>query len=129
MTDGTALGQFSSPIGDYFIAIKHRNTIETWSAEPVTLGSGILYDFTTTSDNAYGSNEVKVENGVYAFYTGDLNIDGNIDLLDLNLLEYDINTFAFGYLNSDINGDGNVDLLDSPVIEDNVSNFIFSIHP
>ena len=129
MTDGSAVGQFSSPIDDYFIAIKHRSTIETWSAEPVTIGTSIPYDFSISRNNSYGNNVTEVENDIWAFYTGELNNDNNIDLIDLAFLETDISTFSFGYKNSDINGDGNVDLLDSPMIEDNVSNFIFSMHP
>ena len=65
----------------------------------------------------------------WAFYNGDINQDANIDLLDLNNIEYDINVFQFGYQASDVNGDGNVDLLDLPLIEDNINQFVFSIHP
>jgi hypothetical protein len=95
----------------------------------VTIGTSIPYDFSISRSNSYGNNVTEVENDIWAFYTGELNNDNNIDLIDLAFLETDISTFSFGYKNSDINGDGNVDLLDSPMIEDNVSNFIFSIHP
>ena len=70
-----------------------------------------------------------METGIWAFYSGELNFDENIDLLDQSLLEVDINNFASGYLATDLNGDGNVDLLDSPVIETNINGFIFSNHP
>ena len=65
----------------------------------------------------------------WAIYSGDLNNDENVDLLDGNLLENDISIFNFGYVLTDINGDGNVDLLDTPTLETNISNFIFSNHP
>ena len=46
-TDGTS----------YYLVIKHRNSIETWSATGVQFTSGNLtYDFTSTSDKAYGNN-------------------------------------------------------------------------
>jgi len=62
-------------------------------------------------------------------YSGDLNQDENIDLLDLGDIETDINNFQFGYFATDINGDGNVDLLDGPIVENNINGFIFSSHP
>jgi hypothetical protein len=72
---------------------------------------------------------VEVDPGVWAFYSGEINQDENIDLLDVALMEDDINNFQFGYFATDINGDGNVDLLDLPKPELNVNNFIFSAHP
>jgi hypothetical protein len=129
MTDGTVNCQFMSPSGTYYIVIRHRNTITTWSAAPVFIASGVYYDFSSDAANAYGYNMTEVEPNVWALLTGDLNDDENVDLLDLSLLENDIYLFNYGYLNSDINGDGNVDLLDPPIMESNVSNFVFSVHP
>lgn len=129
-TDGTASCTFPNATASYYVAIKHRNGLQTWSALPVQFGiPSISYDFTTTSSQAYGDNMFEVESGVWAFYSGDLNLDENIDLLDIPILEDGINNFYFGYYSSDLNGDGNVDLLDVPVIEDNINNFIFSYHP
>jgi hypothetical protein len=47
-TDGTAQITLPSTIngGDYYIVIKHRNTIETWSKNPVTFTSVTNFDFT-----------------------------------------------------------------------------------
>ncbi|HNF71750.1 MAG TPA: dockerin type I domain-containing protein, partial [Chitinophagaceae bacterium] len=67
--------------------------------------------------------------GVFVLYSGDLNKDENVDLLDQAFMEQDIDQFQSGYFATDINGDGNVDLLDSPVMELNVSEFIYSHHP
>jgi len=130
-TNGTATCNFSSASPDsYYVVIKHRNAIQTWSANPVTIGTSPLsYNFSTAANKAFGSNQVLVSSGKYALYSGDLNNDENIDLLDLLIAETDINNFQYGYLASDMNGDGNVDLLDSPVIESNTNNFIFSAHP
>ncbi len=49
--------------------------------------------------------------------------------MDMSILEIDASNFEYGYLNTDLNGDGNVDLLDVPFLEFNVANFIFSNHP
>ncbi len=47
-TDGHAVVQLpGSLIGSsYYIVIKHRNSIETWSANPVLMGSTSTFDFT-----------------------------------------------------------------------------------
>jgi len=127
-SDGTSVCTF--PItGNYYIAVKHRNAIETWSANPITISSTTNYDFTNASTKAYGSNQIEVESGIWAFYSGDINTDENIDLVDLANLDVDISNFLFGYTNSDINGDGNVDILDASFIESNTNGFIFSAHP
>ncbi len=130
-TDGSAKCDFPfSFIGSYYLAVKHRNTIETWSAYPLFRGNcPLLYDFSLSPAQAYGNNMKEVENGVWAFYTGDINQDENIDLLDLSILENDINLFQYGYYATDLNGDGNTDLLDSPLVEANINEFVFAVHP
>jgi hypothetical protein len=116
--------------GSYYVVVKHRNHIETWSANPISFnGTFAAHDFTFAATQAYGSNLTQVEPGVFAIYSGDVNQDENIDLLDLGIVEADIVNFNFGYLTTDINGDGNVDLLDAPTVENNINNFIFSAHP
>lgn len=130
-TDGSAKVDFPfTYIGSYYLAVKHRNTLQTWTAYPIFRGECPLeYDFTVNSSSAYGSNQVEVEPNRWAFYTGDINQDENIDLLDISFLENDINAFQFGYFSTDLNGDGNVDLLDGPLLEGNVNGFIYSVHP
>lgn len=113
----------------YYIVVKHRNTIETWSAQPVSLSIITPYDFTTASSQAYGNNMKEIEPGIWAFYTGDINQDSFIDNSDYSLWETDANNFASGYYSSDLNGDGNVDNGDYTFWEENANNFIYSIHP
>ncbi|HOZ51081.1 MAG TPA: thrombospondin type 3 repeat-containing protein, partial [Chitinophagaceae bacterium] len=128
-TDGSAIAGFQNLASDYYIALKHRNGLYTWSTTPVVMTENTYYDFTTAATKAYGSNQIEVESGVWAIYSGEINQDENIDLLDLGIAEADINNFEFGYFATDINGDGNVDLLDAAPVETNVNNFVFSIHP
>jgi hypothetical protein len=48
------------PKGDYFIVIKHRNHLSVMSANAVALsGTANLYDFTTGSEQFYGTNGAK----------------------------------------------------------------------
>ncbi len=129
-TNGLVTYSGSAAIGQsYYIVIKHRNTTETWSSNAVLLTENTFYDFSTAANKAYGDNQTEVEPGIWALYTGDINQDENVDLLDLSNLENDITNFQFGYFATDINGDGNVDLLDSPLLEENINGFIFSMHP
>lgn len=129
-TDGTVSFNGTTSGGQAcYIVLKHRNSVETWSALPVMLLEDTFYDFSTNDYKAFGSNQAEVMTGVWALFAGDINGDENVDLLDLNIAEADINLFVYGYYNTDINGDGNVDLLDSPLLEDNINNFVFSYHP
>ena len=129
-TNGTANFSGNANLGELnYIVIKHRNTIESWSANPVLINENTYYDFSVGSNQVFGSNQSEVENGVWALYTGDINQDENIDLLDLGIVDGDINNFTFGFFATDINGDGNVDLLDNPIVEGNVNGFVFAIKP
>ncbi|MBK7763086.1 MAG: hypothetical protein IPI46_06895 [Bacteroidetes bacterium] len=113
-TDGTlTAGAPATALGQaYYIVIKHRNCFETWSANPVMMNSNTYYNFSDSSNKAFGDNMIQVEPNVWAFYSGDINQDNNADLLDMSLLDFDINAFQFGFYATDLNGDGNVDILD-----------------
>lgn len=130
-TNGTATATFNSAIsGSYYLAVKPRNGIKTWSASPLTISSSNpLYDFTNSATKAYGNNMMQIEPGVWAVYNGDINQDGNVDNSDYSIWETDANAFAFGDYGSDLNGDGNVDNSDYSIWESNANNFIFEIHP
>ncbi len=127
-TNGTATITLPVLTGTYYIVVKHRNTLETWSALPVSSSIG-NYDFTTAANKAFGNNMIMVDPGKWAFYSGELNNDNNIDLIDMNILGTDVFNFATGYKATDINGDGNVDLMDTFPVELNIANFIYSSHP
>jgi Leucine-rich repeat (LRR) protein len=130
-TNGSALVKFTSaPSGSYYIVVKHRNSIETWSSNPVTIGSTPLaYNFTNTSSKAYGNNMIQVESGVFAIYSGDLNQDQVIDNSDATNLINDIENSAFGNLPTDLNGDGSVDNSDLTFLLNNAMDSVFSVHP
>jgi hypothetical protein len=115
----------------YYIALQHRNAIETWSAAPVQMNGNTAYNFSTAASQAFGDNQADVSgNGtLFALYTGDNIKDGNVDLYDLNAIDFDIINFAYGYYATDITGDGNVDLYDLMLPEENIANFIYSTHP
>lgn len=102
----------------YFILI-HRNSLETWSASPVTLRSGLLYNFNTSASQAYGNNMADMGDGNFALWSGDVDQDGVIDQNDLGLLETATQNFTSGYYSTDITGDHVVESVDFSLIENN----------
>jgi hypothetical protein len=131
LTNGTASANISQTPGSYYIAIKHRNTLQTWSATPVTInGASPLYDFSLAANKAMNNNQVLIEPGRYALFTGDLNQDDFIDSNDFPSFDNDsFNGVAIIYIATDMNGDGYVDANDFPVFDQNSYNGIYSLHP
>jgi hypothetical protein len=113
----------------YWIAVKHRNSVETWSNNPVTIPAN--YDFTTSASTAFGNNLVDPMNdGVYCLFTGDINQDSFIDIFDFPEYDADNQNFVSNqYARTDINGDGFVDIFDFPYFDANNQNFVSSVHP
>jgi hypothetical protein len=72
---------------------------------------------------------ILIDTGRWALYSGDLNQDQNVDLLDMPILEDDIALYMFGYSATDLNGDGNTDLLDVIYLDIGIANYVFSYHP
>jgi hypothetical protein len=129
-TDGSVSFTTSAPAGYYWIAVRHRNTIETWSADTVQL-PGPVYDFTTAANKAFGDNQIDALGDLkFSMYTGDVNQDDFIDIFDFPDYDLDNQNFvAFEYKATDFNGDGFVDIFDFPIYDANNQNFIFSIQP
>ncbi len=116
------------PHNSYYIVVKHRNSIETWSSSPQYFEESINYDFTSFSSQAYGNNQTPV-NGKYCIFSGDENQDGAIDVSD-NIDEFnDANLFASGYVKTDVDGDKFVDASDMIITYNNSLNFVSMISP
>lgn len=129
-TNGNAVCLFTpARSGNYYLVVKHRNSIETWSASPVAISLTSSYDFTNFPNKAFGGNMYEVETGVWSIFSGDINQDGNIDNSDYSFWETDANEFAFGNFITDLNGDGNVDNTDYSIWEKNANNFVFVMTP
>ncbi len=126
-TAGAVTCQYSSALtgSSYYIAVNHRNSIETWSAVPVLLNASTSYNFTTSAAQAYGANMRQLLPGVFAFYSGDLRPqDETIDLLDQSPVDNAIFNFMGGYVVTDLSGDGTVDIVDQSIMDNNITNFI-----
>ena len=129
---GTAAVVFTGAVNgaSYYIVVKHRNSVETWSKSGgEVFVNGILnYDFTTAASQAYGSNMVLVGSD-YAFYSGDVNDDGFVDGADGLLIDNDAFNFVSGYVVTDLNCDGTVDGSDAVFADNNAFAFIGIVRP
>jgi hypothetical protein len=130
-TNGHMLLDFPASLNGnpYYIAVKHRTALETWTANPVMMSSNVSYDFSTSASLAYGNNQREIASGIWGFYMGDMNQDGVIDGLDFVVWETDNLNFSAGYFVSDLNGDGVVDGLDFLYWESNNLAFIGLMKP
>lgn len=105
---------FNNPLEatPYYLIVKHRNSVETWSSSAVQFTSGLLnYDFTSAQNKAYGNN-LKLINGKWCIYSGDVNQDGFINSNDLNLVFNDNVNGISGYNSTDLNNDFLTEIFD-----------------
>jgi len=120
---------FSPPINNvpYYIQVKHRNSLETWSSTANSfINSSMTYDFTNSANKAYGNNMIQADTSPlkFALYSGEINQDGSIDLTDVVEIYNDGNNFLSGYILTDLNGDGITDLTDLVISFNNSNNFV-----
>jgi len=133
--NGIATSTFSSAVtgNSYYIAVKHRNTIETWSHNPVTFSATTSYNFSSAITQAYSNGiNTPMQNmgdGTYALFSGDANQDGTIDASDMAIVDNDAQHFAFGYNRSDCNGDGATDVTDLALIDNIAQLAVFYARP
>ncbi|MDZ7624267.1 MAG: hypothetical protein U5J96_07475 [Ignavibacteriaceae bacterium] len=116
--NGQGSGRFYNAVNGtpYYIVLKHRNAVETWSAQPQTFSSNSLtYDFTTGQDKAFGNN-LKLVGTKWCIYGGDVNQDGFVETTDVNLVFSDNVNGATGYISTDLNGDNYVEIEDLNIV-------------
>ncbi|MBK6772349.1 MAG: FG-GAP repeat protein [Ignavibacteria bacterium] len=122
-----------APNGTYFLAVKHRNSIGTWSATGVslTIGSTVNYDMTSSASQSYGNNLIQVDNSPvrYAIFSGDVNQDGIVDASDLSEADNDALNSLSGYVRTDVTGDDFVDAADVSIIDNNSFNSVSVVTP
>ncbi|UPT71110.1 MAG: YDG domain-containing protein [Flavobacterium sp. JAD_PAG50586_2] len=137
-TDGSLAVTFPADAAgnSYYIVLKHRSSLQLWSANPVLISESTAYDFSTGLDQAYtdGSFEpmATLAPGVYGMYSGDLNQDDFIDPADFPSFELDQDNSAINglyLLSGDMNGDTFVDPADYPVYDGNAYLGLFAQYP
>ena len=120
--------------GTYYIRIKHRNTIETWSNSSgvvFTAGNTMSYDFTSSAAQAFGINMKQVNASPIRFgiFSGDQNQNGIVDLSDVVNVSNAAGSFTNGYVPADMNGDNITDLSDLVITSNNASAFVEKVTP
>ncbi len=118
--------------GNYYIVVKHRNSIETWSNLPVTYtrGSTFFKNFISPGES-YGDNmPLMIQSETWrGLYSGDINQDGAIDASDVSLVETDASNFVSGYVITDLTGDNFVDGSDFSFADNNAANYVEAVRP
>ncbi|MBX7041269.1 MAG: choice-of-anchor B family protein [Ignavibacteria bacterium] len=118
--------------GNYYIVVKHRNSIETWSNVPVsyTRGSALFKNFISPGAS-YGDNmPLMIQSETWrGLYSGDINQDGAIDASDVSLVETDASNFVSGYVITDLTGDNFVDGSDFSFADNNAANYVEAVRP
>ncbi len=120
--------EFTTPPGDYYVVIKHRNHLGIMSKDPVSLsGTAVIADFTTAAGIATFGTEAQTNFGMPAgtlgMWAGDANGDGEVLMFGanndplairdtiLNDVSNSVNLLIYnptGYLTSDLYLDGEV---------------------
>jgi len=95
----------------YYITIKHRNSLETASANAISFTGSYITVVFDKPEEVFGEN-IKPMTGGYAIYVGEQNFDGLLDASDLLLVYKQVTKASAGYLVEDINGDGLIDASD-----------------
>ena len=133
-SSGQGIFLFSNAVNgtNYYIAVKHRNSIETWSSIAKPFTSSLLnYNFTDSTTKAYGSNMKQIDGSPLRFgiYSGDVNQDGSVDLADVTSVYNNSISFLTGYVVTDVNGDNTVDLVDVTLVYNNSVGFVEKVRP
>ncbi|MBK8381980.1 MAG: metallophosphoesterase [Ignavibacteria bacterium] len=128
---GTGTFEFNKALNStpYYLVVKHRNSIETWSSSGNSFSANNLsYDFTGAESKAYGNN-LKLKGSKYCIYGGDINQDGYIDGSDVSLVDNDVLISASGYLNTDLSGDNFTDINDLSLVDNNSFTSVIAVKP
>ncbi|MBX7041687.1 MAG: hypothetical protein K1X85_02190 [Ignavibacteria bacterium] len=129
---GTFSFQNASNGVNYYLHLKHRNSIETWSktAQSFT-GNSMTYDFTTASTQAFGDNMIQLDVSPLRFgiYSGDVNQDETVDGTDMSAIYNDAANFLSGYVVTDLTGDEFVDGSDFAIADNNAGTFVSVVRP
>ncbi|WP_298220805.1 dockerin type I domain-containing protein [Flavobacterium sp.] len=112
--DGNVTVQTEVSGGNNYVSVVGKNSLRVYT--PVALDFGnddVDYDFTIAAEQAAGANQIEVESGVFALYSGDVNQDGVIDDADEVIIKFAAENSQYGIAVCDLNGDGVVDNSDT----------------
>ncbi len=111
--------------GSYYITVKHRNSIETTTASPVSFASETINQSFGARAHVFGENLKSSGEGYYLIYGADVNQDGLVDTGDMNDVDNGSTAILIGYNFSDANGDGLVDTSDMNMVDNNSAAIVY----
>ncbi|MBK7852806.1 MAG: metallophosphoesterase [Bacteroidetes bacterium] len=127
-------GSFSG--GQYFIVIRHRNSLETWSAAAQLLQHNDTVEFADVITKAYGNNLATLGDGFFGLWSGDVSDgispglqDGMIETSDYIHIENASQMFLAGYVTEDLTGDVLVESADYSLAENNMQILLIVARP
>ena len=130
-TTGTASITIPGNINaSYYITVRHRNSLETVSATPVSFAGTAINQSFGSPANVFGGNlGASIDPGYFLIYAGDVNQDGAINTQDFSGIDTDSYNYATGYLTTDVDGNGIIDTNDYIAIDNNNYNHIVAVRP
>jgi hypothetical protein len=134
-TSGSGTISFNNAVNGtvYYLQLKHRNSMETWSKSPGQsfVSSALSYDFTSSAAQAFGNNMKQVDASPveFAIYGGDINADGIVDVSDVSPVDNASLTALSGYVITDLTGDNFVDVDDVSIVDNNSFSSVGLIRP
>lgn len=114
--------------GSYYVTIRHRNSVETTSATPVSFAAEYVSYAFNLPEKAYGGNLALID-GHYAIRSGDINQDGTVDTADMTLIDNSAADYDSGYITPDVNGDGITDTADMTIVDNNSAGYVTAVTP
>jgi len=140
---GTASPVFSlaKNLTSYYIVIKHRSAVETWSATPQQFtGSVLNYDFTSAKTQAYwdgGTLDPMIQIGTkWCLWVGDISDgitlgthDGIIESADITEVDNAVTDVLIGYNVQDLTGDDIVESADITIADNNATLVVYAQKP
>jgi hypothetical protein len=115
--------------GMYYITIRHRNSLQTVSAFPISFAFTTISHSFGSPSAVFGGRLVGFPDGRFAIYGGDVNQDDIVDLGDSAPIDNKAAVASSGYQPEDVNGDGLVDLSDAAIIDNNAAMAIGAATP
>jgi subtilisin family serine protease len=115
--------------GNYYVTIKHRNSIETTSSNAVSFAAPVINHAFNNPTDVFNGNLQFMVDGSYTIFGGDVNQDGVVDTADMTPVDNDSDAYMAGYIITDVNGDGGVDTADMTIVDNNSADYVESAHP
>jgi hypothetical protein len=138
-SSGAGAGSFTTVTGGtpYYLVVKHRNSVETWSKTGKSFTSNQLdYNFTTASTQAYSDGvstnlPMKQIGSKWCFWSGEVTNNYFIEYDDLIQVynKYFLGLEEPGYYVEDVTGNGYVEYDDLVLVYNNYFYGIYSQNP